>query len=122
MRGVLDENVSHVRMRCATTEQREVSDVQLESVLVAQRFLHIVEEVRGHVDHGAAFLADEMLMRDTNVVDRRPVTDVGVRDDAELLERIERPVHSRQVDFGVRALDRRGEILRGHVTRCLDER
>src|SRR5689334_2035367 len=102
-------------MRCATTEECEVADVQLESVLLAQGRRYGFEHLRGNVDHDSARFADEMLVRDTDVVHGGAVTDVGVIDDAESLERIQRAIHGRKMYLGMALVDRRREILRGDV-------
>ena len=56
------------------------------------------------VDHRAAPLAHEVLMRRPEVVHGRPVSDVRVLDEPERLERFERAVHGREVNLGMRGL------------------
>ena len=55
--------------------------------------------IGGNVVDASALLAHEMPVRAGEVKERRPVRLVHVLDESPLVQRVERPVHGRQMDL-----------------------
>jgi hypothetical protein len=99
-----------------------VGGVDAEAVLRHRRLAQLGEQRRGDLGEAPAAFADEMAVVDrSHVVDRRSVAEVGVGDDAELLELLEIAVDGRRVDIWSSGLDRARERLRGRVLGALEE-
>ena len=85
----------------------------------SSRATELVRDGQGGLADPAAAPADDVQVGGVlgEVVARRPVVDVGVPDQAELLQRLERPVHGRR-GHGVRAVGGHGihDLLGGGVT------
>ena len=95
----------------------EVVGVDLEAVTGQDAGLQLVEQGGVGLDDAAAGLADEVLVGDrlVEVPRGRPVPEVGVVGDAELLEAIQTAVDGGLVDLGVPGMDVGGELFRGAV-------
>lgn len=75
--------------------------VDLEAGLGPEPVLDILQDVVRQLDHDAACLAHGVMMHPVGeVVHGSTMAEVHVHHDAELLERLERPVHRRQVHLG----------------------
>ena len=102
-------------MRGAAAEQREVTDLELELVTLAERRAQLVEQLRRHVDDIAADLTHEVLVRVTDVVHGRAMPDMSVLYDTHVGQRVERPVDRCEVYLRMVGLNHLGQLLGGEV-------
>lgn len=104
----------------ARAGQGHVRRVQAEAQVGERATRHIGEQLGRRLVHPAAVVADEV---DVAVlvlgVGRRPVPEMGVPDDAELLEQVQRPVHGRDVHRRCRRLDPGAHLLGCRVPQLL---
>ena len=99
----------------AAADQRDVPDVQLEGVLLAYPRDERVELGGRNVVDAAALLAHEMAVRAGEMKERRTVRLVHVFDESPLVQGVERPVHGRQMDLGMRVVNTRRQIVGGEM-------
>ena len=96
----------------AAPHHGEVMGPDHEPVGAPHRGGELGEDVVGHLDHGPAHLAQQVLMRLVGqVVDGAAMPEMYVVDDAEGLERVERPVDGGEMHVRDGPLDRGGDVL-----------
>lgn len=106
----------------AKAENGEMARIDGEPKPISRCSVQTPEEIVGHVQDGAALLADEMAMRAVRqVVGRRTMPDVRVHDDAETLQLLEVAIDRREMHVRHLRLHRSGQIFRGRVVRRLEE-
>lgn len=102
----------------AHPEDREVPDVDRESVLGGHSYNRRFKNSRGHFGYSPTFPTDEMkvvgIVR--GVVGRRTVAEVSVRDQAKLLEQLEGPVDGRDVNARCGNPDPLGDLVRRRMS------
>jgi hypothetical protein len=95
-----------------TAKDREMRSVQHEVVVLCEPALEIVHQIRRRLEHPAADVThhvDVVILR--RPVGRRPVPQMGVPNQSNRLEELERPVDGGEIDLG----DGLPELLRGRM-------
>lgn len=98
-------------MAAATTDERDVADVELEVVLLPNAGGESVEFGGGNVLYASTPLARQMTVRAREVEERRTVRLMNMLEQIPLSQRVESPVHGRQVDLGMRVVNARRKIV-----------
>ena len=98
--------------------------IGLKAVLRAQPARQRLQEAHRDLDLGPALPADEVAMavRVREMPPRDAVLEVRVRHVAQLLERLQIPIHGRGIDLRMLGTDPRGDVVRGDVMLCALER
>ena len=105
------------------THDGEVPAVELEAELVLEHAEERAQLRDRHLLDPFAALAEQVLVGLVReVVDGPPVTEVDMVDDPQLLERLERSVHGREVHRREAGLHRGRDLLRGEVAPSPDDR
>jgi hypothetical protein len=99
----------------ASTDERDMTDVQLEAVQLANPRDERVELARGNVVDTPALLADEMTVRAGEMEERRTVRLVHVFDESPFVQRVKGPVHGRKMNFRVRVVHASGQVVGGEM-------
>ncbi len=121
--GYLGPGGSVARARGAPPEHGKMARVDGEAESAPRTFRERAEELLWRFHRRTAALADEMTVRCRGeVISGRPVTQMRVNDHADALELVEVPVDGRHVHVGCPGLHRCGQILRGAVSRRVEER
>lgn len=99
-----------------------MAGLEFEPEVAQQPSSQLVEGLRRHLEHGGTVAAHEVLVSVVDeVVHGRPVSEMGMVDDTELLEVIEKSVDRRLVHVRVDSLHVLGDPLRGLVPRQIQE-
>jgi hypothetical protein len=99
----------------AAADQRDVPDLQLEVVEIANPCHERVELAGGNVVDAAALLADEMAVCAREMEERRTVRLVHVFDESPFVQRVKCPVHGRKMNFRVRVVHASRQIIGGEM-------
>ena len=104
-----------LRVLLAAADERDMTDVQLEAVLLTNPRDERVELARGNVVDAPALFADEMAVCAREMEERRTVRLVHVFYESPVVQRVKGAVHGRKMNFRVCIVNASRQVVGGEM-------